>query len=69
MTDAQKKLRDALLVVGRGAGPLRRFAVAEYTSLARGLLYDVIDGDGEAVCQCKSNEVAHAIAEICNEVT
>jgi hypothetical protein len=70
VTEAQKKLRDALLgvpgeVTRHGPG----YAVAEYQSLARGLLYDVIDGDGDAVCQCKSSEVASAIADVCNEVT
>jgi len=70
VTDAQKKLRDVLLgVPGEATRHGPGFAVAEYTSLARGLLYDVIDGDGDAVCQCKSSEIAWAIAELCNEVT
>lgn len=64
---ALERLGDALLglpgeEIRYGPG----FSVAEYCA---GCLYDVIDGDGDALAQCKSSEVAAAIADVCNEAT
>lgn len=77
-----EKLRAALLgrpPVGSPGGstpspgePVRRgpgFAVATYWHEPKGRLYDVVDGDGGTVGTFESQDVAEAIAELCNEAT